>query len=362
MNKFLKLERNQKIIASLIAILFGFIFAFIILNIAGFLNPRGSDPVGGLLTIITGGLRTSGIKGIGTILKFSTPVILTGLSVGFAFKTGLFNIGASGQYIMGGFSAAYVSIKWLFIPVEFRWIVALLIATLIGGIWGLIAGVLKAKRNVNEVISSIMLNYIGMYTVSTLVPLIPDQFNPSRTQVPLAKVPTFGLDKIFGSLTVDFGIIISIAMVFVIYIILEKTTFGYELKACGYNREAARYAGINDERGIMASMFIAGALSGLAGGLVYISSITKVIDQSTVLQSEGFDGISVALLGLSNPFGILFSGIFISMLRNAGVPLSRSGYNEEVVRIMTSTIIYASAFSLIMREKFTAWLVRKDAK
>jgi simple sugar transport system permease protein len=109
-------------------------------------------------------------------------------------------------------------------------------------------------------------------------------------------------------------------------------------------------------------MFIAGALSGLAGGLVYISAISKVIDQLTVLQREGFDGISVALLGLSNPFGILFSGIFISMLRNAGVPLSRSGFNEEVVRIMTSTIIYASAFSLLMREKFTAWLIRKEIK
>ncbi len=362
MKKFLVLDRNQKIIASLIAILFGFVFAFIILNVAASLNPKGADPIQGLMTIMTGGLTTSGLKGVGTILKFATPVILTGLSVGFAFKTGLFNIGASGQFIMGGFTAAYISIKWLFIPVEFRWIIALLLATLVGGLWGLIAGVLKAKRNVNEVISSIMLNYIGMYTVSTLVPMIPDQFNPSRTQVPLSKVPYFGLDKLFGPLTVDFGIVISIAMVFVIYIILEKTTFGYELKACGYNRDAARYAGINDERGIMYSMFIAGALSGLAGGLVYISSITKVIDQSTVLQREGFDGISVALLGLSNPFGILFSGIFISMLRNAGVPLSRSGYNEEVVRIMTSTIIYASAFSLIMREKFTAWLVRKDVK
>lgn len=362
MKKFLTLDRNQKIIASLVAVLFGFVFAFIILNVAGALNPRGSDPVGGLLTIMTGGLTSTGFKGIGTILKFSTPVILTGLSVGFAFKTGLFNIGASGQYIMGGFSAAFISIKWLFIPVEVRWVVALFIAALVGGLWGLIAGILKAKRNVNEVISSIMLNYIGMYTVSTLVPLIPDQFNPSRTQVPLSKIPTFGLDAVFGPMTVDFGIIIAVLMVIVIYFILEKTTFGYELKACGFNRDAARYAGINDERGIMASMFIAGALSGLAGGLVYISAITKVIDQSTVLQREGFDGISVALLGLSNPFGILFAGIFISMLRNAGVPLSRSGYNEEVVRIMTSTIIYASAFSLIMREKFTSWLLRKDVK
>jgi simple sugar transport system permease protein len=151
-------------------------------------------------------------------------------------------------------------------------------------------------------------------------------------------------------------------VILIIYIVLNKTTFGFELKACGFNRNAARYAGINDTRGIILSMFISGALSGLAGGLVYISSIAKVIDQSTVLQREGFDGISVALLGLNNPIGIIFSGFFISMLRNAGVPLSRSGYNEEVVRIMTSTIIYASAFSLLFRENFTRWLKRKEVK
>lgn len=362
MKRFLALETNQKIVASLIAVLFGFAFAFLTLSIASFLNPKDTSPIQGLITIMTGGLTTSGIKGFGTILRYATPIMLTGLSVGFAFQTGLFNIGAAGQYIMGGFTAAYISIQWVFIPVEVRWVVALIAAALIGGLWGLISGVLKATRNVNEVISCIMLNYIGMYTVSELVPLIPDQFNPSRTQVPLSKIPTFGMDKIFGPNTVDFGIVIALVVILIIYIVLNKTTFGFELKACGFNRNAARYAGINDTRGIILSMFISGALSGLAGGLVYISSIAKVIDQSTVLQREGFDGISVALLGLNNPIGIIFSGFFISMLRNAGVPLSRSGYNEEVVRIMTSTIIYASAFSLLFRENFTRWLKRKEVK
>jgi len=362
MKQFLRQEMNQKIIASLVAVLFGFIFAFIILSFASLINVKDSSPVQGLITIMSGGLTTSGLKGLGTILRYATPVILTGLSVGFAFQTGLFNIGTPGQFIMGGFSAAFVSVRWEFIPVEYRWVVAILVAVLVGGLWGMISGVLKATRNVNEVISSIMLNYIGMYTVSNLVDLIPDKFNPSRTQIPPSRIPTFGLDQIFGQNTVDFGIIIAIVVVILIWILLSKTTFGYELKACGFNRSAARYAGINDSKGIIASMFIAGALAGLAGALVYIASITKVIDQLTVLQKEGFDGISVALLGLSHPIGILFSGFFISMLRNAGLPLSRSGFNEEVVRIMTSTIIYASAFSLIFREKLTRWLTRKDVK
>jgi len=362
MKKWLLKEGNGKLFASLMAILIGMVFGFIILLIAAAVAPKASYPLDGLYTIITGGLRYSGIKGFGTVLRYATPVILTGLSVGFAFKTGLFNIGAAGQYVMGGFAAAYIAVKWTFIPLEYLWIVGLLGSILVGGLWGLISGLLKALRNVNEVISSIMLNYIGMITVSTLVILIPDPFNPSRTKVPLSQIPTFGLDTLFGKNTVDVGIVIAILVAIMIYVILEKTTFGYELKACGFNRNAARYAGINDKRGIILSMTISGALSGLAGGLVYISSITKVFDQSLVLQKEGFDGISVALLGLSNPIGIIFSGFFIGMLRNAGTPLSRSGFNEEVVRIMTSTIIYASAFSLIFREKLTKFLTRKVGK
>jgi len=263
---------------------------------------------------------------------------------------------------MGAYAAAYIAIKWTFIPVEYLWIVALLGSIVVGGFWGMISGVLKAYRNVNEVISSIMLNYIGMITVSNLVFLIKDKFNPSRSQIPLSQIPTFGLDLIFGKNTVDFGIFIAVFVAIIIYIVLEKTSFGYELKACGYNREAARYAGINDKKGNILSMTIAGGLAGLGGALVYISSITKVFDQSLTLQREGTDGISVALLGLSSPLGIIFSSFFISMLRNAGSSLSRAGFNDEVIRIMTSTIIYASAFSLLFKDKIKKFFTKKEAK
>ena len=362
MKKFILNDNVQKILASLTAILIGFIFGFLILLFAASIKTQATNPIEGFITIITGGMRYNGIKGFGIILRYTTPVLLTGLSVGFAFKTGLFNIGAAGQFVMGGFTAAYIAIRWTFIPLELLWIVALLGAVVVGGIWGMISGVLKAYRNVNEVISSIMLNYIGMITVSNLVFTIKDRFNPSRSQVPLSRIPTFGLDKLFGVNTEDFGIFIAIAVAIVIYIVLEKTSFGYELKACGFNREAARYAGINDKKGIILSMTIAGALSGLGGALVYVSSITKVFDQSLVLQREGFDGISVALLGLSNPLGIIFSSFFISMLRNAGSSLSRAGFNDEVIRIMTSTIIYASAFSLLFRDKIHKLFSKKEVK
>jgi len=362
MKKLIMNAGVQKISAALLSILFGLVFGVVILFIASMFIPKVSYPFDALYTIVTGGLRFSGLKGFGIILRFLAPILMTGLSVGFAFKTGLFNIGASGQFVTGGFVAAYICVKWTFIPVEYLWLVGLLAAIISGGIIGLISGLLKAYRNVNEVISAIMLNYITMITVSNLVAVIADKNNPSRTQPPLSRIPTLGLDKLFGNNTTDISIFIAILVAILIYVILERTTFGYELKACGYNRNAARYAGINDRLGITLSMGIAGALAGLGGAMVYISSVTKVFDQLLVLAPEGFDGISVALLGMSNPLGIIFSAAFIAALKNAGPALSRSGFNEEVVKIMTAVIIYASAFSLIFQEKLVQFFTKKGDK
>jgi simple sugar transport system permease protein len=352
----------QKIISALLSIFFGLVFGIVILLIASFFVTKAAYPLDALFTIITGGLRYSGLKGLGVILRFLAPILMTGLSVGFAFKTGLFNIGASGQFVTGAFVAAYICIKWTFIPLEYLWIIGLVAAIIAGGLVGLISGLLKAYRNVNEVISAIMLNYIAMITVSNLVKVIADVNNPSRTQPPLSHIPTFGLDKIFGNNSTDISIFIAILVAILVYVILERTTFGYELKACGFNRNAARYAGINDRLNISLSMGIAGALAGLGGAMVYISAVTKVFDQLLVLAPEGFDGISVALLGMSNPIGIIFSAAFIAALKNAGPALSRSGFNEEVVKIMTAVIIYASAFSLIFQEQIVKFFSKKGAK
>lgn len=362
MKKTLEIVGVQKIISAFLSILFGLIFGLIILFIASIFVPKASYPLDALFTIITGGMRYSGLKGLGIVLRFLAPVLMTGLSVGFAFKTGLFNIGAAGQFMLGGFVATYICIKWTFIPVEFLWIVGILGALVAGGFVGLISGLLKALRNVNEVISSIMLNYIVLFTISAFVPLIADINNPSRTALPLSRIPTLGLDLIFGKDTTDMGIIIAIITALIIFVVLERTAFGYELKACGYNRNAARYAGINDRLGIVLSMTIAGALAGLGGALVFISSIDKVFYRDLTLASEGFDGISVALLGMSNPIGMIFSAAFIAALKNAGPALSRSGFNEEVVKVMTAVIIYASAFSLIFREKLVSLLNKKGKR
>lgn len=354
--------------SSILSILLGLLFGFVILLIS---NP--TQAVDGFIIILKGGFST-GAKGMGQVLYFATPLILTGLSVGFAFKTGLFNIGAAGQFIMGAFAAVYIGVKWVFLPAPLHWIIALISAALIGGLWALIPGLLKAYMNVHEVISTIMMNYIGMYLANYLVKLtVYDSKKAlSMNVADTAALPKGGLDYIFynqlGSVkdmsTVNCGIWIAIGIAVIMYIVLNKTTFGYELKACGYNPNASRYAGINDKRNIVLSMVIAGALAGLGGGLLYLAGANgrhiKVVD---VLAAEGFNGIPVALLGLSNPIGIIFSAIFVSYITQGGYNLQKLNFVPEIIDIIIACIIYFAAFSLIFRSLLPRFIrYRKEKK
>ncbi len=354
--------------SSIFSILVGLLFGLIILLVS---NP--AQAVDGFVIILKGGFST-GAKGMGQVLYFATPLILTGLSVGFAFKTGLFNIGAAGQFIMGAFAAVYIGVHWTFLPAPWHWIVALIGAAVVGGLWALIPGLLKAYLNVHEVIATIMMNYIGMYLANYLVKLYvyDSKKGLSLNVAESAVLPKGGLDYIFynplGSTkdlsTVNCGIWIAILIAIVIYIILNKTTFGYELKACGYNPHASKYAGINDKRNIVLSMVIAGMLAGLGGGLLYLAGANgrhiKVVD---VLAAEGFNGIPVALLGLSNPIGIIFSAIFISYITQGGNYLQTLDFVPEVIDIIIACIIYFSAFSLIFRTLLPRFIkFRKEKK
>ncbi len=347
----------HQVISSFFAICVGLLFGFFVLLLS---NP--AQALDGLIIIIKGGFST-GAKGMGQVLYFATPLILTGLSVGFAFKTGLFNIGASGQFLMGAFGAVYIGVKWAFLPAPFHWIVALLGAMVLGGLWGLIPGILKAYCNVHEVIATIMMNYIGLYTVNYLVKqtVYDSKKALSMDVAASAELPKAGLDSIFYNTlggnkdvsTVNIGFFIAIAAAIGIYVLLNKTTLGYELKACGFNKNAAKYAGINEKRRIVLSMTIAGMLSGLGGGLLYLSGVSgrhiKVVD---VLAQEGFYGISVALLGLSNPLGIIFSALFIAYMMLGGNYLQTLNFVPEVIDIIIACIIYFSAFSLFFK---TIW-------
>ncbi len=334
------------ILSSVFAIVLGLIVGLIILFLS---NSRQAIP--GFITILTGAF-THGAKGVGQVFYYATPIILTGLSVGFAFKTGLFNIGTPGQFIMGGFGAVYVGILWTSLGPA-HWVTALVASAVMGAMWGLVPGILKAFFNVNEVIASIMMNYIGMYLVNWVVksykPLFNNLRNESRNVAATANIPKMGLDKIFPGSSVNGGILIAILVVLVIWVLLNKTTFGYELRAVGFNRDASKYAGINEKKSIILSMMIAGAIAGLAGGLLYLAGTGKHIEVKDVLASEGFTGISVALLGLSNPIGILFSGIFIAYLTAGGFYLQLFEFSTEIIDIIVAVIIYFSAFALMVK-------------
>ena len=341
-NIAIKKEAFLSFASSFGAILVGLFVGLIILLIS---NP--AQAFNGFLTILAGGF-TGGTNGIGQVLYLATPIIMTGLSVGFAFKTGLFNIGTPGQFIVGAYVAIYIGVKWTFIPASISWIVALFASLLAGALWALLPGILKALRNVNEVISSIMMNYIGMYLVNYLIVQTVYDSTRNQTTPPSTVIPKWGLDKIFGSSNINGGFFIMILCVIIIYIILNKTTLGYELKACGFNKNASRYAGINETKSIILAMVIAGALAGLGGGLLYLSA-GKHISVVDVLAIEGFNGIPVALLGLSNPIGIFFSGIFIAYLTQGGFYMQRFDFVPEVINIIVAVIIYCSAFSLAIK-------------
>lgn len=336
------------VLSSVMAIVVGLLVGLVILLIS-----NSSQALGGFGAILTGGF--SDMKSMGQVLYFATPIIMTGLSVGFASRTGLFNIGASGQFIAGAYASIVVGVKCTFLPGALHWIAALIAAMIAGAIWGAIPGLLKAYCNVNEVIACIMMNYIGMYLVNFLITktVFDSLKNQSMRVANSANVPKMGLDLIFREgnavSSANGGIFIAILMAVAIYIILEKTGFGYELKACGFNHEAAKYAGINEHRSIVFSMVIAGALAGLGGALLYLAGSGKGIDVVDVLAAEGFNGIPVALLGLNNPIGIIFSGLLIAYLTVGGFNMQLFDFAPQVIEIIISIIIYFSAFALLLK-------------
>lgn len=328
--------------ATLMAIVIGLIFGYLVMLIA---SPANAGL--GFNSILTGGLTK-----IGDVFYYATPILMTGLAVGFAFKMGLFNIGASGQYTMGMFCAMYVGFH-MELPPGIHWIACVLAGMLGGMIWGVFPGFFKAVLNVNEVITSIMFNYIGMYLVDMLIVndvIMYDGVRARTLYLPeSAKIPSLGIPGSNVSVAIIIGVLIAIAL----FIILNNTTFGYELKATGFNKDACNYAGMNGKRNIIVTMIIAGALAGLGGAFAILAPTTipgssVTYEPINVIAANGFNGIAVALLGNSSPLGIIFSSIFISYIQRGGTLSALYGFKPEIIDIVISVIIYFSSFSMIM--------------
>ena len=353
-----KLFKEESIInlsSSIFAIICGLLFGLIILIIS---NP--AQAYGGFMMVLQG-CFTDGIKGIGRMLYYATPIIMTGLSVGFANQTGLFNIGASGQFTAGAFAAVFVGVNCTFLPAGLHCLVAILAAMVAGALWGFVPGFLKAYRNVNVVIACIMMNYIGMYAVNLLVQktVYDQKKNQSLPVASTAILPKAGLDVIFPGTNINAGILIVILCVILVYIILSKTTFGYELKACGKNPVACKYAGVNEKRNVILSMVIAGALAGLGGALLYLSGSGKYLHVLDEIAPEGFNGICVSLLGQSSPIGILFSGLFIAYITVGGENMQLFDFAPEAIDIIISAIIYCGALALLFKNVISKIKMKK---
>ena len=369
-----KKDSVQKVLASLISILIGLVVGAIVVVIVGLTKKNiGLTGTWDGVRLIFFGVFANGRNAAGqlawgfnptswgNLLFRATPVIMTGLSVAIAFKTGLFNIGAPGQYLMGTLATLSIAlgIPSDVVPAGIIWVLAFLGGMLAGALWGAIPGLLKALLNINEVLACIMTNWIAANLVTWAFDVSNFKNVAEGTKTGYIYKTTFngvatakmGLDKIFPDSQVNGGILIAIVMAIAVYILMSKTTLGYELKACGSNRHAARYAGINDKRNIVLSMAIAGSLAAGGAALYWLSGNTEFFWSTyQSLPSTGFDGIPVALLAVNNPIGVVFAGIFMAMLDIVGQNLTGfTAYNEYITDVIISVIVYLSAFSLVIR-------------
>ena len=387
MRKLYEKEGTQKLLASLLSIFLGLTVGAVVVFIVGLLksNIGIKGAWDGVQLIFAGILSTGREAGkltwgynpqsLGNMLFRATPLIMTGLSVAVANKTGLFNIGAPGQYLMGTMASLMIalSIPTGALPGWVIWVLAFLGGMLAGAVWGAIPGILKAFLNINEVLACIMTNWLAAnivtwgFDVSSFKNVVEGTKTGYIYKTTYGKTlvdgvwtyvdgngiatPKLGLDKLFPGSQVNAGILIAVVIAVLVYILMNKTTLGFELKACGANRHAARYAGINDKRNIVLSMAISGALAAIGASLYWLSGNTEFFWTTyQSLPAIGFNGIPVALLAVNNPVGVIFAGIFMAMLNIVGQRLTGlTAYNEYITDVIIAVIVYLSAFSLMIR-------------
>ena len=373
----LKKDGTKKLLASLLSIVIGLSVGAIVVAIVGLTKENiGARGMWDGVRLIFIGLLAKGRDASGALawgfnptswgnmLFRATPVIMTGLSVAVAFKTGLFNIGAPGQYLMGTLATLMLAlgIPSTAVPAGLIWIIAFLGGMIAGALWGAVPGLLKAFLNINEVLACIMTNWLAANIVTWAFDVSNFKNVAEGTKTGYIYKTTFngvatpklGLDKLFPNSQVNGGILVAAAIAVLVYIIMNKTTLGYQLKACGANRHAARYAGIGDKRNIVLSMAIAGALAGGGAALYWLSGNTEFFWSTyQALPAAGFNGIPVALLAVNNPIAVVFAGIFMAMLDIVGQNLTGfTAYNEYITDVIIAVIVYLSAFSLVIQMWF----------
>ena len=336
---------ENRFIHILLSILLGFLVGAVFLAVMGL---SVGEAYGRLISSVTS------LKGFSYVIVYSIPYLVVGLSVAFSFKTGVFNIGAEGQFVVGSMAAACVGIlagnlpKPLLIPLCF------LAAMAAGACWGVIVGFLKTKWGINEVLSMIMFNWIAFYLSNFIagIPAIHSDGTAEATKNISANASTLLSKEFIKSAglapTMNWGILVAIAMTVLVWFIIEKTTLGYELKAVGANKFAAEYGGISVNRSILTALAISGALAGL-GGALQLMGMGSRISVFSSQEGFGFAGIVVALIGCSNPFGVLIAGVYYGALMYGGSKLNLVGAPTQLINVIVGTVVFFIAISVIFR-------------
>ena len=341
---FLDVISENRFIHILLSILLGFLVGAVFLVI---MNLSVSAAYGRLINSVTS------LKGFSYVIVYSVPYIVAGLSVAFSFKTGVFNIGAEGHFVVGSMAAACVGILAGNLPKPVLIPLCFLAAMAAGALWGIIVGVLKTKWGINEVLSMIMFNWIAFYLSNFIagIPAIKNDGSAEATKN-IADNASLLFSKDFIKSaglapTANWGFIIAIIATLLVWFIIEKTTLGFELKAVGSNKFAAEYGGINVNRSILTALAISGALAGLAGAL-QVMGMGKRISIFTSQEGFGFAGIVVALIGCSNPFGVLVAGLFYGALMYGGSKLNLEGVPTQLINVIVGTVVFFIAISVIV--------------
>ena len=352
----------QSFLAALVCIIIGIFIGYLVLLA---ISPK--DAFGGITAIMKnflnyGGKKQAVMKYFGSTLVKTAPLVMCSLSILFAYKVGFFNIGAAGQYVAGAAVSLFFALNF-----NFHWSVCLVIAILAGAFWGAIPGILKAYRNVNEVISGIMLNWIGLYLANSLITIVKDPKTPFSYKLeeknPLGKLPSFGLEKLFSNNRyVTIAIPIAVIVAIIIWVILEKTKLGYELKATGANKNAAIYCGMNEKKNTVLTLAISGGLAGLGAAFNYLSGVEQWATTQTSVPGMGFNGIASAFLGGLSPIGAIFSSFFIQHITLGGGYLDKRVYCAQVSDLMSSIIIYLCGFALFFKIILNRALDKKEEK
>ena len=342
----------------MLCIIAGLFIGFIVLLL---INPAGAW--NGIVTIVKNFLnypsKPAALKYLGNTLVKTAPLLMCALSINFCYKTGLFNIGAAGQYVVGAGACLYAALG-----LKMPWYVCILFAMVAGAVWGCLVGLLKAYANVNEVIAGIMLNWIGLYLVNMLLSRVKEQASPYTEQISAvnsaALLPTMGLDTLFTkNKYVTLAVPLAILIAIVIWVVLNKTLFGYEVRATGFNKEAARYAGMNEKRNVVLTLVIGGMLAALGAAFLYLSGYEQWSCTQSSVPAMGFNGIAATFLGGLNPIGTIFSSYFIQHITSGGSYLDKSIYPSQISDLITAIIIYLCGFVLFFKLSLNKYLAAK---